>query len=223
MKKDKVNKLIKTQIDIQNEREKEKQIVKLSTAQLIDSYKSDFQAYTRKRLEEFAEELTTLAEKSVGQNISTIEMLNLIKKPNFVVGKTPIYNAEEMSLLFEAYQFIINELNKVKKITPSIWSFCRLAGITSQQFRAYQRSDDKNMRDSTQAIIDYVADINYQLSQHKEIDNITTIHLGKSTLGIVEQNAPQVIANVNVVSVDEAKDKLERLKRGENPFENRGE
>jgi hypothetical protein len=200
---------------------KDNELLAQAKQDLIDKANKDLPSYLETRLQEFSDELKEVIDNRFiadNENIgySSLEIMNLIKQPKYYLGQPPKYSSEEMYLVFEAYQKLISEANKYTKFIPSKESFCRFAGFTTSTFKAYEQSDDPTRREVMQAITDYFVDTNLTLSQKGELKEITTIFRGKTTLGLIEQVAPQVIIHTDNINIDEARKKLWNITQGKN-------
>ena len=81
-------------------------------------------------------------------------------------NKIPLYNAEKLALVYDYYLYLITEVNdKIGDFPSSLASFCKLAGITTQNLREYRRSADIDMRNIVEKIYDEIGDNNLSMAQ----------------------------------------------------------
>lgn len=111
-------------------------------------------------------------------------------------GKIPQYSAEKLELVYEYYCRVVAELNKSTIFYPSLASFCRLAGITTQTLREYRVSTDFSMRNVANAIYDEIGDLNIAMAQGGMAKSPATVFKLKTQNEMVEKSQP--IVNVGI-------------------------
>lgn len=129
-------------------------------------------------------------------------------------NKVPIYNAEKLGIVFEYYNYLISEINdKIGNYPPSLFSFCKLAGISYQTLREYRNSSDIEMRNVVEKIYDQLGDDNLTMSQMGQVREKSTIFKLKAQHEMVEKVQPNVnITYKEVVNTDRINANLEKYK-----------
>lgn len=129
-----------------------------------------------------------------------------------VVGIEPKYNAEKMSLVFDIYRETVSEINiRIGKFIPNKSHFCRFAGITSQTYNNYMKSNDENLQNVMLMIDDYMLDANLTSSQNREVDNVTTIYRTKVEQNKQEQPVQQTVVLADTVDINMIQKRIKKL------------
>ena len=129
-----------------------------------------------------------------------------------VVGVEPKYNAEKMSLVFDIYRETVSEINiRIGKFIPNKSHFCRFAGITSQTYNNYMKSNDENLQNVMLMIDDYMLDANLTSSQNREVDNVTTIYRTKVEQNKQEQPVQQTVVLADTVDINMIQKRIKKL------------
>ena len=130
----------------------------------------------------------------------------------------PSYNVEKLSIAFDLYKKLINEINlKVCKFYPTISHFCSFLGITTVTLNNYKNSEDIDMQNLIDLIDDWIFDSNMRLSENREIDNVTAMFRAKVEQHKTEQTAPTTVVfaeNLNVNEIKERVQNLVKMKKG---------
>lgn len=136
------------------------------------------------------------------------------KSINPLSNKVPIYNAEKLALLFEYYQFLITEINdKLGNYPPSLTSFCKLAGISTNTLREYRNSSDIEMRNVVDKVYDQLGDDNLTMSQMGQVKEKSTIFKLEAQHEVMKKNQPNVnITYKEVINTDRLNSNLEKYK-----------
>lgn len=126
----------------------------------------------------------------------------------------PKYNAEKLAVLFDYYNYLIENINEnIGTFPSSIASFCKLAGISSATLKNYKNSDDPKMREVVQIIYDQIGDENITLGQLGKVRSPMTIFKMKSQNDIVEKQTPNVNINLTEeLDMNKIKSRLDRYK-----------
>jgi len=129
-----------------------------------------------------------------------------------MVGIEPKYNAEKMSLVFDIYRETVSEINvRIGKFIPNKSHFCRFAGITSQTYNNYMKSNDENLQNVMLMIDDYMLDANLTSSQNREVDNVTTIYRTKVEQNKQEQPTQQTVVLADTVDINMIQKRIRKL------------
>lgn len=186
--------------------------------------------YIQQQKEQIVEELIKYAEKHkkpvkwnkdgvpIGEkiDINPLVISNYFLKPITNLSCVePIYSAEQLSLIYDYYCYLIAEINdKIGYFPPSLTSFCKLSSITLQTLRNYRNSEDYNMRVIAEKIYDQIGDENVTMSQLGNVKERSTLFKLKSQNEMVEKVQPQVKVNVGVeVDLNKIQEKLDKYKR----------
>lgn len=115
----------------------------------------------------------------INEQLSTIELRSLISQKN-TIGASPKYSNTELAILFDYYKQFIEEINKIQKFLPTKKNFCGFAGISSNQYDSWRRSEDSERAEIMQMIDDYITDLMLTASQNGEVKEISTIYRTKA-------------------------------------------
>lgn len=137
------------------------------------------------------------------------------KSINPLSSKIPAYNAERLSIVWDLYMYLIEQVNiNLATFQPSLSHFAKFAGITLNTLNAYKNSGDEDMITVCEKIYDECFNGNMSLAQNKIFNERTTLSRMKIENKVVEQTQPQVKVNVNTkVNLDEINKRLEELKK----------
>lgn len=132
-----------------------------------------------------------------------------------ISSQEPIYNAEQLGMVFDYYCELLTEVNdKIGNFPSSLTLFCKFAGITTGTLRRYKNSDDYSMRVIAEKIYDQIGDENITMSQIGAVKERTTLFKMKSQNEMVEKVQPQQKININVgVDMDKINKKINQYKR----------
>ncbi|MFQ8989160.1 MAG: hypothetical protein ACLR6T_10835, partial [Intestinibacter sp.] len=90
--------------------------------------------------------------------LSVIQIKSMLSAKN-AFGISPKYNNTELELLFKYYQEFILKVNEIQSYRPTKQDFCAFAGITTQVYNNWLKSDDDERREIMQRVEDYITDI----------------------------------------------------------------
>lgn len=94
---------------------------------------------------------------------------------------------------------VTNVLNNQTRYQPTVLTFCRLLGISTSTFNNW--SNENNERGETARLIqDYFRSMLAQGLATGELNPLSGMFIGKSTLGMRENDAPQM--NFNFINTD---------------------
>lgn len=129
-------------------------------------------------------------------------------------SKTPLYNAEQMALLYEYYLELVTQVNdKIGDFPTSLASFCKLIGISTRELKEYRNSYDMDMRTIVEKIYDEIGDNNLSMAQLGIVKGTPTVFKLKTQNEMVEKNAPNVnITLKQTVDPNVFNERLERYK-----------
>ena len=124
--------------------------------------------------------------------------------------KEPEYNPEQLSLIFDYYNFLIGKVNEeIGNFPPSIKGFCKFCGLTVNTFSRLRASSDISMRTVVEKIYDEIEDSNVTLSQLGFAKEKTTIFKMKTQNEVVEKVTPNVNVNVSTTITTDEKNSID--------------
>lgn len=205
---------IKKEFETIKQKSVDRELIVKSEKSLFENIRKRLPEYMENRLNEISTELAEILNDDNNKGFETVQILNMIKQPKYCLGPAPKYSTEELFVIFEAYQKMTGYINKYVKFIPTKENFCRFAGIATSTFETYLNSNETDKKNIMRNILDYLIDINLSLAQDRKIDNITTIHRGKATLGMIEQQAPQIIEHQIVTDIDAIRANINAIRQG---------
>ena len=192
-----------------NQDKGKKELREIESKLIEKEYKEGLQDYLEQRLFDLKYKLKHVDNEN---KLTLIEIDKLIRGKHLV--GTPLYSAEELSMIFDYYRDFISEINKVTRYIPSKKNFCGFAKMSSSTYDSYLVNGDAQKMEVMKMIDDYITDISLTLAQQREIDNVTTIYRSKAEHGMVEATAPIVIKREVDINLDEIKEQVKALKAG---------
>lgn len=115
----------------------------------------------------------------------------------------PQYSGEHLSVLWDLYSDMVNEVNiKLTEFTPNLSHFCRFIGISTTGFKKLKKSSDEGIRTVAEKIYDYFYDEAVTMAQLKKHNSRAMVFRMKSELERVEKEVPQVVVNATTVDLD---------------------
>lgn len=176
--------------------------------------KQDFQNNLKENLEQRLFDLAyKLNHIENNSTLSIIQIKSMLSAKN-AFGISPKYNNTELELLFKYYQEFILKVNEVQTYRPTKQDFCAFAGITTQVYNNWLKSDDDERREVMQRIEDYITDIMLTEAQNGEIKEITTMFRAKTEHGYVEAQAPIIVEHKSEIDMDKMRKQLEAIEQG---------
>lgn len=167
-------------------------------------------------IREKAEEVSKYVEKVLkekndkGLTASQISSIFIKRSANDIANNTISYTPQELSIAFNIYVDMIQEINKHCKFPPSKGTFCQLLGITTQTYDNYMQ--DSNKTNIMHYIDNYISDIQLISAQINELQPIATMFSLKSQHGFVEATTPIVIKHEKTKDIDDIRAKLNSMK-----------
>lgn len=124
----------------------------------------------------------------------------------------PEYTAESLNAVFDLYCEILTEVNtKIGTLAPSVSSFCKFAGISTNTFKGYKSSPEPDIRAIVDVIEDYCYDTNVAMSQSGFIKERSTVYRMKSEQEKMEKEQQKVVINAKSVNIGEVQEKIKRI------------
>lgn len=178
---------------------------------ILQEYKQNLPIYMENKLNEMAEKI---GEMKVTEGLSAIQINDLLR-PKTLMGQAPKYTAEQLSIIFDYYRKTLVEVNKRFKYPPSKENFCAFAGMSTATYNQYLTGADENKQEIMLMIDDYIRENMLTSAQLRQLDCVSTIFRGRSTMGMMEAQAPIIIEHKHETTSNEIQARLETLKRGE--------
>lgn len=172
------------------------------------------------KMMKYVEENTQPILDKEGNQIDTYVAYNVISVNNLffkpITGSTclsPKYNAEKLAIVFDFYNYLLQNINeKIGKFPSSISSFCKLAGISTSTLKAYSESQDLKMREVVQMIYDQVGDENLTMGQLGMVrESMTKYKL--STQNNMKEKEKGNSTNINVLNISSKEELDSRIER----------
>lgn len=171
------------------------------------------------KLQEFQDKYVKIHEDKYGNETPVVNPYLIstyfFKSINPLSSKIPTYNAERLSIVWDLYMYLIEQVNmNIAPFQPSLSHFAKFAGITLNTLNAYKNSGDEDMIIVCEKIYDECFNSNMSLAQNKIFNERTTLSRMKIENKVVEQVQPQVKVNVNTkVDLNEINKRLEEIKK----------
>lgn len=126
----------------------------------------------------------------------------------------PQYSAEHLSILWDLYSDMVDEVNiRLTEFTPNLSHFCRFIGISSTAFKKLKNSADEGIRVVAEKIYDYFYDGAVTMAQLGKHNARAMTYRMKSELERMEKEAPQVIVNTTTVDLDAFNKRISELQK----------
>lgn len=126
----------------------------------------------------------------------------------------PQYSAEHLSILWDLYSDMVDEVNiNLTEFTPNLSHFCRFIGISSTAFKKLKNSADEGIRVVAEKIYDYFYDGAVTMAQLGKHNARAMTYRMKSELERMEKEAPQVIVNTTTVDLDAFNKRISELQK----------
>lgn len=140
------------------------------------------------------------------------------KTVNPVHTKVPLYTPEKLSIVWDLYMYLIEQVNMwIAPFNPTLSHFCKFAGITLVTFNSYKTNGDDDMLTLCNKICDETMNSNFELAQNKLLNEKTTMSRLKVENQIVEKEQPRVNVNItakaNNVDLNEINKRLAEIQK----------
>lgn len=129
----------------------------------------------------------------------------------------PQYSGEHLSILWDLYSDMVNEVNiRLGSFTPNLSHFCKFIGISTNGFKKLKNSSDEGIRVVTDKIYDYFYDGAVTMAQLGKHNARAMTYRMKSELEKMEKETPQIIVNTTSVDLDEFNKRIMELQKFDN-------
>jgi len=151
-------------------------------------------------------------EKKVNPYLISTYFFNSI---NPISSKIPQYSAEKLSIVWDLYMYLIEQVNmNIGIFQPTLTHFCKFSGITLQTLNNYRNCGDVDMMNLCEKIYDECFNGNVSLAQTGQLREKSTITRMKIENQVVEKPQPNVNVNLSAnVDLNEINRRLEEIKK----------
>jgi len=176
--------------------------------------------------QELVNKLTEFQENYVKTNLdkygNPIKVVNpylvstyFFKTINPISSKIPKYNAEKLSIVWDLYMYLIEQVNmEIAPFQPTLSHFAKFAGISLTTMANYKTCGDEDMMILCEKIYDECFNGNMSLAQTGNLSEKSTISRMKIENQVVEQPKPNVNVTVSTkVDLNEINKRLEEIKK----------
>lgn len=194
-----------------------REIVELEE-QVVDKESRGLQRYIESRKKAIAKKY----EKSLDgmdfavEGINAIAIQRALFEPLYEPSRAVrSYTAAEILMALEYYSEMIERINKTTLFPPQLEQFCRLLGISTNNFRMnYLNSNEDEKRNAAQQVVDFISMVLSYAGMTRQIDNTAQIFVQKSGLGRKDNEQPTINNNNNtiVITPEEFAKQVESLK-----------
>lgn len=126
----------------------------------------------------------------------------------------PQYSGEHLSILWDLYSEMVNEVNiSLAEFTPNLSHFCRFIGISLTGFKKLKNSPDDGIRVVVEKIYDYFYDGAVTMAQLGKHNARAMTYRMKSELERLEKETPQIIVNTASVDLNEFNKRINELQK----------
>lgn len=173
--------------------------------------------FVKKREKKIAEYYLQTAE-DMGLNTEGLNVVKLQKdlfEPlTELSSSVKKYSAVELLIVLEFYSDQIEKINEKTLFPPQLEQYCRLLGISTNTFKqSYLNSNDDNLRNAAQQVVDFISMTLSYGGMTRQIDNTAQIFVQKSSLNRKDNEQPVVNNNTNnlIITPEEFQEQLKKL------------
>ena len=194
-------------------KEEQKLTIKQAEQMIFNREKENLPQVLEQRLNEIEKVLEEELDGIVGLKSARIHQL--ISRQTYLTTSSMVgYSPKELFVVYQAYQQLVEKINRITLFIPSMKSFCSFAGISTMTFKNYLQSPDEEKRNVAQMIDDYISDMLLDASKMRKTDASTSIFVAKSEHGMTEAVNPMTIQATTQVSVDQVLARINEIKKG---------
>lgn len=130
-------------------------------------------------------------------DVNPILISNTFFKSLVPLDANPTYSAQELSKLYQYYEFLLTKINdEIGDFPSSLTLFCKLIGISLKQFQELRTSQDESITNVVEKIYNDIEEFNISMAQIGKLKERTTLFKLKSQNEMEEKVAPKV--NINI-------------------------
>lgn len=192
---------------------KDKLTIKQAEKVLFDREKENLPQVLEQRLNELEIALEHELDDIVGLKAARIH--SLISRQSLTSTSSLVgYSPKELFIVYQAYQQLVEKINRFTLFIPSIKSFCAFAGISTNTFKNYLQNPDEEKRNVAQMVDDYISDMLLDASKMRKTDASTSIFVAKAEHGMTEAVNPQSIQHTTQIDLGQVFSRIEEIKKG---------
>ena len=171
------------------------------------------------KLTEFQENYVKTISDKYGNPIKVVNpylvSTYFFKTINPISSKIPKYNAEKLSIVWDLYMYLVEQVNmEITPFQPTLSHFAKFAGISLATIANYKTCGDEDMMILCEKIYDECFNGNMSLAQTGNLSEKSTISRMKIENQVVEQPKPNVNVTVSTkVDLNEINKRLEEIKK----------
>lgn len=144
-------------------------------------------------------------------DVNPILISNTFFKSLVPLDANPTYSAQEISKLYQYYEFLLTNINdEIGDFPSSLTLFCKLIGVSLKQFQEMRTSQDENLANVVEKIYNDIEEFNISMAQIGKLKERTTLFKLKSQNEMEEKITPRVNINIKKeISEDKIKGNID--------------
>ena len=164
------------------------EVAKKKTSEEIDKYVAK---HTKNTTDKYGNITDTYVD------VNPILISNTFFKSIVPLDANPTYSAQELSKLYQYYEFLLTKINdEIGDFPSSLTLFCKLIGISLKQFQEMRASQDENLANVVEKIYNDIEEFNISMAQIGKLKERITLFKLKSQNEMEEKVTPRV--NINI-------------------------
>ena len=209
-------------INNQNEMVEANILIRQAESQKIQEYKANLPQFLKEKNEKIMEEVKKILAAMEEKPKFPMEpvVMRLLNRELAGMGQQPIYTARELSIVFEAYQDMVQDLLlQGVPFIPSRQNFSAFAGINAGTFESsYLKSNDLEKAKIAATIEDYFIECSWSGAKQNKLNSYAVEKYNKLRGiggGYVEPKVNLEIkqSNISIDSPEAMQQKIEELKK----------
>ena len=144
-------------------------------------------------------------------DINPILISNTFFKSLVPLDANPTYSAQELSKLYQYYEYLLTKINdEIGDFPSSLTLFCKMIGISLKQFQEMRNSQDDSLANVVEKIYNDIEEFNISMAQIGKLKERTTLFKLKSQNEMEEKITPRVNINIKKeISEDKIKGNID--------------
>ena len=192
----------------------------------VNAHLDNINEIINKKREQIVGKLEEFKKNNIEEKVDKYGNVNKIVNPylistyffksiNPLTSKTPAYSAEKLSLVWDLYMHLIEQVNiQIAPFQPTLTHFAKFAGISLNTLSNYKTCGDEDMMTLCDKIYDECFNGNISLAQAGKLREKSTMSRLKIENQVVEKVQPQVKVNVETkIDLDEINKRLEEIRK----------
>ena len=164
------------------------EVAKKKTSEEIDKYVAK---HTKNTTDKYGNITDTYVD------VNPILISNTFFKSIVPLDANPTYSAQELSKLYQYYEFLLTKINdEIGDFPSSLTLFCKLIGISLKQFQEMRASQDETIANVVEKIYNDIEEFNISMAQIGKLKERITLFKLKSQNEMEEKVTPRV--NINI-------------------------